>query len=143
MKVPPASAYRSRIANEVASSVAVPKCIAPRLSTLTERLVFGAVTIVRYFMRGSSSSPVRPVRPGPEHQPRCWSALHVKSPNVTKQARPWVIMLPTRQMGQNDTDGVGKDERKNDDGRMLLLRRAGQPNGHRPPRKCPSCMDTM
>ena len=32
MKVPPASTYRSRIANEVASSVAVPKCMVPRLS---------------------------------------------------------------------------------------------------------------
>jgi hypothetical protein len=32
MKVPPASTYRSRIANEVASSVPVPKYIVPRLS---------------------------------------------------------------------------------------------------------------
>ena len=54
MNVPPASTYRSRIANEVASSVAVPKCIAPRLSTLTSRRVFGSVPIVRYFMPGSS-----------------------------------------------------------------------------------------
>src|SRR5271170_603484 len=57
MKVPPASTYRSRIANAVASSVAVPKCIVPRLSTLTSRRVFGSVPIVRYFMRGS---PLRP-----------------------------------------------------------------------------------
>src|SRR5262249_49961537 len=42
--------YRSRIANEVASSVAVPKRMAPRLSTLTSRRAFGSVPIVRYFM---------------------------------------------------------------------------------------------
>ena len=59
MKVPPASTYRSRIANEVASSVAVPKCIAPRLSTLTSRRVFGSVPIVRYFI----GVPLQP--PGP------------------------------------------------------------------------------
>src|SRR5215468_538640 len=50
MKVPPAATYRSRIANEVASSVAVPKRMAPRLSTLTSRRAFGSVPIVRYFM---------------------------------------------------------------------------------------------
>src|SRR6266567_1271946 len=61
MKVPPACTYRSRIANEVASSVAVPKCIVPRLSTLTSRRVLGAVPIVRYFMRGSSPA-ARPAR---------------------------------------------------------------------------------
>src|SRR5216683_7850 len=49
MKVPPAATYRSRIANEVASSVLVPKSMAPRLSTLTSRRVFGSVPIVRYF----------------------------------------------------------------------------------------------
>src|SRR5580700_5043233 len=53
MKVPPACTYRSRSANEVASSVAVPKCIAPRLSTLTSRRVLGSVPIVRYFIQGS------------------------------------------------------------------------------------------
>ena len=57
MNVPPASAYRSRIANEVASSVAVPKCIVPRLSTLTSRRVVGSVPIVRYFMPGSLQPP--------------------------------------------------------------------------------------
>src|SRR5580704_18825957 len=66
MNVPPASTYRSRIANEVASSVAVPKCIVPRLSTLTSRRVFGSVPIVRYFMRtsldaGAHSRSNRPV----------------------------------------------------------------------------------
>src|SRR5262250_3287115 len=50
MKVPPAATYRSRIANEVASSVDVPKRIAPRLSTLTSRRAFKSVPIVRYFM---------------------------------------------------------------------------------------------
>src|ERR1035438_4031039 len=59
MKVPSACTYRSRIANEVASSVAVPKRCVPRLSTLTSRRVFGSVPIVRYFMR----VPLQP--PGP------------------------------------------------------------------------------
>src|SRR5262249_34649170 len=40
----------ARMANEVASSVAVPKRMAPRLSTLTSRRAFGSVPIVRYFM---------------------------------------------------------------------------------------------
>src|SRR3984957_19188658 len=75
MNVPPAATYLSRIANEVASSVAVPKYMAPRLSTLTSRRVLGAVPIVRDFMRNSSSS--RPVRPGDEHESGCWSALQV------------------------------------------------------------------
>ncbi len=55
MKAPPADAYRSRIANEVASSVAVPKRCVPRASTLTSRRVLGSVPIVRYFMQGSES----------------------------------------------------------------------------------------
>src|SRR5579859_3724794 len=50
MKFPPASRNRSRIANEVASSVRVPKFIAPRLSTLTSRAVAGSAPIVRYFI---------------------------------------------------------------------------------------------
>ncbi len=54
MKVPPASTYLSRIANEAASPVAVPKFMAPKLSTLTSRRVFGSVPIVRYFMQDSS-----------------------------------------------------------------------------------------
>ena len=37
MKLPPAATYRSRIANDVASSVVVPNRIAPRLSALTLR----------------------------------------------------------------------------------------------------------
>src|SRR5581483_1591429 len=57
MKVPPAATYRSRIANAVASSVAVPKRMAPRLSTLTSRRVFGSVPIVRYFMRVPHCQP--------------------------------------------------------------------------------------
>src|SRR5262249_41199266 len=61
MKVPPAATYRSRIANEVASSVAVPKRMAPRLSTLTSRRAFGSVPIVRYFML----VPLQPPRPAP------------------------------------------------------------------------------
>src|SRR5215831_17410944 len=77
MNVPPASTYRSRIANEVASSVAVPKCMVPRLSTLTSRRVFGSVPIVRYFTRASSPA-VRSVRAA-EHESGCWSALQVKS----------------------------------------------------------------
>jgi len=72
MKVPPAATYRSRIANEVASSVVVPKRIAPRLSTLTSRRVFGSVPIVRYFTWFLSSHPVHP---GAEYESGCWSAL--------------------------------------------------------------------
>ena len=53
MNVPPASTYRCRIANDVASSVRLPISIAPRLSTLTSRLVAGSVPIVRYFIRWS------------------------------------------------------------------------------------------
>src|ERR1700722_4523934 len=49
MNVPPASTNRSRIANDVASSVRLPISIAPRLSTLTSRLVAGSVPIMRYF----------------------------------------------------------------------------------------------
>src|ERR1700722_1175327 len=49
MNVPPASTNRSRIANDVASSVRPPISIAPRLSTLTSRLVAGSVPIMRYF----------------------------------------------------------------------------------------------
>lgn len=49
MKVPPASAKRSRIAYEVASSTVVPKVIVPRLSTLTSRRVSAAVPMTRYF----------------------------------------------------------------------------------------------
>src|SRR5215470_3608309 len=51
MKVPPASTYRSRIANDVGSSVVVPNIMAPRLSTLTSRRVAGCWPMVRYFMR--------------------------------------------------------------------------------------------
>src|SRR6516225_9313459 len=50
MNVPPAATYRSRIANEVASSVRLPISMAPRLKTLTDRLVAGSLPIVRYFM---------------------------------------------------------------------------------------------
>src|SRR5215469_11702987 len=56
MKVPPAATYRSRIANEVASSVVVPKRMAPRLSTLTSRRVFGSVPIVRYLTWSSPAT---------------------------------------------------------------------------------------
>ena len=59
MNVPPASTYRSRMANDVASSVRLPISIAPRLSTLTSRLVAGSVPIMRYLMT----------------QSRCWRAL--------------------------------------------------------------------
>jgi DNA-binding transcriptional MerR regulator len=38
MKLPSASTYRSRIVNEVSSSVAVPKCMAAGEPTPTERL---------------------------------------------------------------------------------------------------------
>ena len=50
MKVPPASTNRSRMANDVASSVRLPISIAPRLRTETERWVAGSVPIVRYLM---------------------------------------------------------------------------------------------
>src|SRR6202012_4039628 len=50
MNVPPASTYRSRMANDVASSVRLPISIAPRLSTLTSRRVAGSVPIVRYLI---------------------------------------------------------------------------------------------
>src|SRR5580704_11194163 len=50
MKVPPASTNRSRMANDVASSVRLPISIAPRLSTLTSRRVAGSLPIVRYLI---------------------------------------------------------------------------------------------
>src|SRR5580658_1309118 len=53
MKVPPACTYRSRIANETASSVSVPNRCVPRARTLTARRVLGSVPIVQYFIRGS------------------------------------------------------------------------------------------
>ena len=54
MKFPPAATYRSRMANEVASSVVVPNRIAPRLSTLTRRAVNGSLPMVVYRMRRRS-----------------------------------------------------------------------------------------
>src|SRR5271169_887463 len=59
MNVPPAATYRSRIANEVSSSVRVPISIAPRLSTLTDRWVPGSVPITRYFMKASLAHEAR------------------------------------------------------------------------------------
>src|SRR5271169_7053185 len=59
MNVPPAATYRSRIANEVSSSVRVPISIAPRLSTLTDRRVPGSVPITRYFMKASLAHEAR------------------------------------------------------------------------------------
>jgi hypothetical protein len=53
MNVPPAATYRSRIANEVSSSVRVPISIAPRLSTLTDRRVAKSLPITRYFTKAS------------------------------------------------------------------------------------------
>src|SRR5215470_3428863 len=53
MKVPPASTNRSRIANDVASSVRLPISIAPRLRTETERWVAASVPIVRYLIKQS------------------------------------------------------------------------------------------
>src|SRR2546430_15736788 len=50
MKVPPASTNRSRMANDVASSVRLPISIAPRLRTETERWVAASVPIVRYLI---------------------------------------------------------------------------------------------
>src|SRR5262249_34035741 len=50
MKVPPAATYRSRIANDVASSVVVPNRIAPRLSTLTVRAANDPVPMIVYRM---------------------------------------------------------------------------------------------
>jgi hypothetical protein len=58
MKVPPASTYRSRIANDVGSLMAVPNSMPPRLSTLTSRRVFGSVPIVRYLIRVPLLRPV-------------------------------------------------------------------------------------
>jgi hypothetical protein len=40
------------LANEVASPVRLPICIAPRLSALTSRRLAGSVPIMRYFIRG-------------------------------------------------------------------------------------------
>src|SRR4029453_18144269 len=51
--VPPASTNRSRIANDVASSVRLPMSIAPRLSTDTEPLVAASVPIVLYLIKQS------------------------------------------------------------------------------------------
>src|ERR1700689_57064 len=59
MKVPPASAYLSRIASDVASSVRLPNRCAPRLSTLTSRLVAGSAPIVRYFICAPPDSNAR------------------------------------------------------------------------------------
>jgi hypothetical protein len=50
MKVPPPSTKRSRIANDVGSSVTVPKSMAPRHSTLTSRRVRSSLPITRYLM---------------------------------------------------------------------------------------------
>src|SRR6516225_5231914 len=50
MKFPPAAAYRSKIANDVASSVVVPNRIAPRLSTLTVRADNAPLPMVVYRM---------------------------------------------------------------------------------------------
>ena len=50
MKFPPAATYRSKIANDVASSVIVPNRIAPRLSTLTLRADDGSLPMVVYRM---------------------------------------------------------------------------------------------
>ena len=50
MKFPPAATYRSRIANDVASSVVVPNRIAPRLSTLTLRADNESLPMVVYRM---------------------------------------------------------------------------------------------
>jgi hypothetical protein len=46
MKFPPAATYRSRMANEVASSVMVPNRIAPRLITLISRAAGEPVPMV-------------------------------------------------------------------------------------------------
>jgi hypothetical protein len=51
----------------------VPKCIVPRLSTLTSRRVFGSVPIVRYLTPGFLSG--RPAGQGAEKESGCWSAL--------------------------------------------------------------------
>jgi hypothetical protein len=53
MNVPPASTNRSRMASEVASSVRLPISIAPRLSTLTSRLVAGSFPMVLYLIQNS------------------------------------------------------------------------------------------
>lgn len=67
MKVPPASTNRSRMANDVASSVRLPISIAPRLSALTSRLVAGSDPIVRYLMTTSLGNGERSkVKPGSE-----------------------------------------------------------------------------
>ena len=50
MKFPPAATYRSKIANDVASSVVVPNRIAPRLSTLTWRAGSKSLPMVVYRM---------------------------------------------------------------------------------------------
>src|ERR1700755_2700790 len=75
MKVPPASTYRSRMAVDVASSVAVPNSMAPRLSTLTPRRVSGVVPIVRYLIRIPLSSAL--FRSGAGEKSGFWSALQV------------------------------------------------------------------
>src|SRR6185437_12189595 len=73
MKFPPAATYRSRIANDVASSVVVPNRIAPRLSTLTVRADAGSPPMVVHRMPQRSqfartrSQPRRPIHPDGVH----------------------------------------------------------------------------
>src|SRR5215467_2709315 len=90
MNVPPAATYRSRIANEVASSAVVPKRMAPRLSTLTSRRVCKSVPIMRYFIWFLSGH--RSV-PGVEHESGRRSALQVKR-------RDWPGHGGRRQVGR-------------------------------------------
>src|SRR6266699_133003 len=66
MKFPPAATYRSRIANDVASSVVVPNRIAPRLSTLTLRADNESLPMVVYRMPDVRSSRALEVKHSPQ-----------------------------------------------------------------------------
>src|ERR1700722_5144377 len=123
MKVPPAATYRSRIANEVGSSVLVPNSIAPRLSTLTSRRVFGSVPIVRYF----TQIPLQPRScPGAgtslDAGARSRSSRYLlRGASVSWPATntcPWPVALPAFPVMAQSTDDAQDAESLLDRGRL-------------------------